>query len=66
MAPVDAALEDDSEGSEIAAVKPHCPMCNEPMKEHGRVFICEPCRQFIIFLEVSDTSPYVESLGQRP
>ena len=45
---------------------PHCPMCNEPMKEHGRVFICEPCRQFIIFLEVSDTSPYVESLGRRP
>jgi tRNA(Ile2) C34 agmatinyltransferase TiaS len=42
---------------------PHCPMCDEPMKEHGRVFLCEPCRQIIIFLVVSETSPYVVSLG---
>ena len=42
---------------------PHCPMCDEPMKEHGRVFLCEPCKQIIIFLVVSETSPYVVSLG---
>jgi hypothetical protein len=39
---------------------PHCPMSDEPMKEHGRVFLCEPCKQIIIFLVVSET--YV-SLG---
>jgi hypothetical protein len=29
------------------------------MKEHGRAFQCEPCRQTIIFFAVSDASPYV-------
>jgi len=37
------------------------PMCNEPMKERGRVFLCEPCRQTIIFLVVPD--PPVVPLG---
>jgi hypothetical protein len=36
-------------------------MCDEPMKEHGRDFLCEPCKQIIIFLVVSET--YVVSLG---
>ncbi len=26
---------------------------------NGRVFQCEPCRQIVIFFEVSDTSPYL-------
>jgi hypothetical protein len=29
------------------------------MKEHGRTFQCEPCRQIIIFFAVSDGSAYV-------
>jgi hypothetical protein len=29
------------------------------MKEHGRAFQCEPCRQTIIFFAVSDASPYI-------
>jgi hypothetical protein len=29
------------------------------MKEHGRGFQCEPCRQFIIFFDVPDASPYI-------
>jgi hypothetical protein len=29
------------------------------MKEHGRAFQCEPCRQTIIFFAVSDRSPYI-------
>jgi hypothetical protein len=37
---------------------PLCPVCEEPMKEHGRAFQCEPCRQIIIFFAVSDASPY--------
>jgi hypothetical protein len=46
-----------------AGMTPHCPTCNEPMKEHGRLFLCEPCRQIIIFLVVSETSPYIASRG---
>jgi hypothetical protein len=38
---------------------PLCPVCEEPMKEHGRAFQCEPCRQTIIFFAVSDASPYI-------
>jgi hypothetical protein len=29
------------------------------MKEQGRVFECEPCREIIIFFAVSDASPYI-------
>jgi hypothetical protein len=29
------------------------------MKEYGRAFQCEPCRQTIIFFAVSDASPYI-------
>ena len=42
---------------------PHCPVCNEPMKQHGRVYQCEPCRQIIIFLDVSGCTPYTASCG---
>jgi hypothetical protein len=31
------------------------------MKEHGRTFQCEPCRQIIIFFAVSDSSPYIQA-----
>jgi hypothetical protein len=50
------------------AMTPPCPVCEQPMKEHGkpygRAFRCEPCRQFIIFFAVSDASPYIAS--ERP
>jgi hypothetical protein len=39
-------------------MKPLCPACCEPMKEQGRAFQCEPCREIIIFFAVSDASPY--------
>jgi hypothetical protein len=42
---------------------PLCPVCEEPMKEHGRAFQCEPCRQIIIFFAVSDASPYLAADG---
>jgi hypothetical protein len=29
------------------------------MKQQGRVFECEPCREIIIFFAVSDASPYI-------
>jgi hypothetical protein len=29
------------------------------MKETGRVYQCEPCRQFIILYSLSDASPYL-------
>jgi hypothetical protein len=29
------------------------------MKEQGRAFQCEPCREIIVFFAVSDASPYV-------
>jgi len=29
------------------------------MKEQGRAFQCESCREIIIFFAVSDVSPYV-------
>src|ERR1017187_9614617 len=37
---------------------PLCPVCKELMKEHGRSFRCELCRQFIVFFDVSDASSY--------
>jgi tRNA(Ile2) C34 agmatinyltransferase TiaS len=44
-----------------------CPNCDEPMKEPGRDFQCEPCRRIIIFFDVSDTSPYLAAgTGARP
>jgi hypothetical protein len=43
------------------------------MEKHGRAFQCEPCRQIIIFFNVSDASLYVAAgahahpmLGQKP
>ena len=44
---------------------PLCPVCKEPMKEHRRSFRCEPCRQFIVFFNVSDASQYVPSRAER-
>jgi tRNA(Ile2) C34 agmatinyltransferase TiaS len=41
-----------------------CPVCAKPMKQNGRAFQCEPCRQIVIFFRVSDTSPYLESKRQ--
>jgi hypothetical protein len=41
------------------AMTPPCPVCEEPMKERGRTFQCEPCRQIVIFFTVSDASPYI-------
>jgi hypothetical protein len=38
---------------------PYCPACDKPMTEHGRTFLCEPCRQIIIFFDVPDASPYI-------
>jgi hypothetical protein len=38
---------------------PLCPVCKEPMKEQGRSFRCEPCRQFIVFFDVPDASIYI-------
>jgi hypothetical protein len=29
------------------------------MKEDGRAFRCEPCRQIVIFFTVSDAAPYL-------
>ena len=43
----------------INPMTPLCPVCEKPMKEHGRAFQCEPSRQIIIFFAVSDVSPYV-------
>jgi hypothetical protein len=40
---------------------PSCPVCEEPMKKRSRPFRCEPCRQIIIFVAVSDASPYIAS-----
>jgi len=30
------------------------------MKQHGRAFQCERCRQIIVFFEVSDMSRYID------
>jgi hypothetical protein len=38
---------------------PRCLECDKPMKEHGRAFRCEPCRQFIVFFEAPETSPFL-------
>jgi tRNA(Ile2) C34 agmatinyltransferase TiaS len=40
---------------------PLCPACDKPMTAHGRAFLCEPCRQIIIFFDVSDASPYTKA-----
>jgi hypothetical protein len=42
---------------------PMCPVCIKPMKEYDRAFQCDPCRQIIIFFEVSDASRYIPSGG---
>jgi tRNA(Ile2) C34 agmatinyltransferase TiaS len=44
---------------------PLCPVCKESMKEHGRTFQCEPCRQIIIFFHVSGASPYIPIGSER-
>jgi hypothetical protein len=36
------------------------------MKEHGRTFQCEPCRQTIIFVAVSDAKPYTAAAPRYP
>jgi hypothetical protein len=46
-------------------MKPLCPACREPMKEQGRAFQCEPCREIIIFFAVSDASPYIAASTAR-
>jgi len=35
------------------------------MKEQGRAFQCEPCREIIIFFAVSDASPYIAASTAR-
>jgi hypothetical protein len=35
------------------------------MKEQGRAFQCEPCREIIIFFAVSDASPYIAASTVR-
>jgi hypothetical protein len=39
-------------GAQVAGMTPRCP-------KQGGSFGCEPCRQIIIFFEVSDASPYL-------
>jgi hypothetical protein len=34
------------------------------MTERGRVFVCQPCRQYIILYTVSETSPYLALFSQ--
>jgi hypothetical protein len=41
-----------------------CPICAKSMKQNGRAFQCEPCRQIVIFFRLADTSPYLESKRQ--
>src|ERR1700680_5096559 len=43
-------------------MSPICPACRKPMHENNRLFACEPCRQIILFFDVSENSPY---LSQR-
>jgi hypothetical protein len=45
--------------AQAAGMTPRCPVCEEPMVKQGGSFGCEPCRQIIIFFEVSDASPYL-------
>jgi len=33
------------------------------MKAYDRAFQCDPCRQIIIFFEVSDTTHYIPNAG---
>jgi hypothetical protein len=35
------------------------------MKEQGRAFLCEPCREIIIFFAVSDALPYIAASTGR-
>jgi hypothetical protein len=30
-----------------------CPQCSKPMTVSGKLFVCEPCRDFVIVLNVS-------------
>jgi hypothetical protein len=39
--------------------------CEETMKEHGRAFQCEPCRQIIVFFRFTDASPYELQYARR-
>ena len=32
---------------------PTCPACDGPMQKQGRTFLCQPCRQIMIFFKVS-------------
>jgi hypothetical protein len=43
-------------GRSVPAMTPRCPVCNEPMKEDGRAFVCKPCRQILIFFPVAEGS----------
>jgi hypothetical protein len=52
-------------GTPMAALTSRCLACNEPMKQGRRAFQCEPCRLFVAFFVVSDTSPYLTSDVQR-
>jgi len=45
-------------GAQVAGMTPRCP-------KQGGSFGCEPCRQIIIFFEVSDASPYLALAAQR-
>jgi hypothetical protein len=36
------------------------------MKENGRAFLCEPCREIIVFFAVSDASPHVAAGRMLP
>ena len=54
-------LKPPQRGLHGAVMTPLCPVCKEPMKERGRAFQCEPCRQILIFFRMPDTSPYIAS-----
>jgi hypothetical protein len=38
---------------------PLCPVYEEPVKNQGRTFEYETCRQIIIFFTIADASPYI-------
>jgi len=52
-------------GVPLIPMTPFCPVCKEPMKEHGRSFQCEPCRQFMVFFDVSDVLSNAPTSAQR-
>jgi hypothetical protein len=33
-----------------------CPQCSKPMRVSGKMFVCEPCRNFVIVLNASPKS----------